>query len=66
MLTLRNISNIINVEFIERPQKEIVYRTIRAVVKNDTLTIVSSSKTKTILPDYHREIEFEDSYSLNK
>jgi hypothetical protein len=61
-----DIPNIINVEFLERPKKEIVYRTIRAVVKNDTLTIVSSSKTKTILPDYHRDIEFENSYSLNK
>ncbi|HKB43406.1 MAG TPA: hypothetical protein VKC90_03420 [Chitinophagaceae bacterium] len=62
----RDIPNIIDVEFVERPKKEIVYRTIRAVVKNDTLRIVSSSKTKTILSDYYRDIEFENSYSLNK
>jgi hypothetical protein len=60
------VPNIIDVEFLESPKKEIVYRTIKAVVQNDTLKIVSSSKTKTILPDYYRDIEFEDSYSLNK
>lgn len=61
-----DIPNIIDVEFLERPRTEIVYRTIKAIVQNDTLRIVSSSKTKTILPDYFRDIEFEDSYSLNK
>jgi hypothetical protein len=61
-----DIPNIIKVEFIERPQKEIVYRTIRAVVKNDKLMIVSSSKTKTILSDYRGEIEFENSYTSDK
>jgi hypothetical protein len=60
------IPNIINVEFVERPKKEVVYRTIKAVEKNDTLKIISSSKTKTILPDYYRDIQFEESYSLNK
>lgn len=61
-----DVPNIIEVEFVEKPKKEIVYRTIKAVVKSDTLKIVSSSKTKIILPDYYRDIEFEDSYSLNK
>ena len=61
-----DVPNIIDVEFLEKPKKEIVYRTIKAVVKNDTLKIVSSSKTKAILPDYYRDVEFEDSYSLNK
>lgn len=61
-----DVPNIIDVEFLENPRKEIVYRTIKAVVKNDTLKIISSSKTKTKLPDYYRDIEFEDSYSLNK
>lgn len=60
------IPNIIEVEFVEKPEQEIVYRTIKAVVKNDKLEIVSSSKTKIKLPDYYRDIEFEDSYSLNK
>lgn len=61
-----DVPNIIEVEFVEKPKKEIVYRTIKAVVKNDKLEIISSSKTKTKLPDYYRDIEFEDSYSLNK
>ena len=61
-----DIPNIIEVEFIENPKKEIVYRTITAFVKNDLLKIVSNSKSKTILPDYYREIEFEESYSLSK
>jgi hypothetical protein len=61
-----DVPNIIEVEFVERPKKEIVYRTIKTIVQNDTLRIVSTSKTKTILPDYFRDIEFEDSYSLNK
>jgi hypothetical protein len=65
-LKQRAIPNIIDVEFVEKPKKEIVYRTTKAVVKNNTLQIVSSSKTKTILPDYHGDIEFESSYSLNK
>ncbi len=61
-----DVPNIIEVEFVENPKKEIVYRTIKAVVKNDKLEIISSSKTKTKLPDYYRDIEFVDSYSLNK
>lgn len=61
-----DIPNLIDVEFVERPKKEIVYRTIKAIVKGDTLKIVSILKTKTILPDYYRDIEFENSYSLNK
>ncbi|MBS0646420.1 MAG: hypothetical protein JSR97_07485 [Verrucomicrobia bacterium] len=61
-----DVPNIIDVEFLENPKKEIVYRTIKAVVQKDILRIVSISKTKTILPDYYRDIEFENSYSLNK
>lgn len=61
-----DVPNIIAVEFVENPKKEIVYRTITAFIKNDVLKIVSNSKTKTILPDYYRDIEFEDSYSLSK
>lgn len=61
-----DLPNIINVEFIERPKKEIVYRTITALVKKDKLKIISISKTKTTLPDYKSEIQFEESYSLKK
>ena len=61
-----DIPNIIDVEFVEKPKKEIVYRTIRAVVKNDTLRIVRNLKTKTVLPDNNPDIEFEDNYNLSK
>ena len=61
-----DVPNLIEVEFVEKPKKEIVYRTITAFVKNDLLKIISNSKTKTVLPDYYRDIEFEDSYSLTK
>jgi hypothetical protein len=62
----KEIPNIINVVFVEKPKKEIVYRTIKAVVRESKLTIISSSKTKTTLPDYYRDIEFEDGYTLTK
>ncbi|MFL5740216.1 MAG: hypothetical protein ACJ75B_08360 [Flavisolibacter sp.] len=61
-----DVPNIINVEFVERPKSEIVYRTTRGVVKKDTLIIVSTNKTKTILPDYNRDIEFENNFVLRK
>lgn len=60
------IPNIINVEFVEKPKKEIVYRTIKSIVKDENLIILSTIKTKVNLPDYHRDIEFEDSYALSK
>lgn len=61
-----DIPNIINVEFVETPKKEIVYRTIKSIVKGENLIILSTTKTKVNLLDYHRDIEFEDSYTLSK
>jgi hypothetical protein len=68
ILNLKNgdLSNIIGVEFVENPKKEIVHRTIKGVIRNNGLTVVSTTKTKTMLPDYHEEIMFENSYALNK
>ncbi|GGA92499.1 hypothetical protein GCM10011511_14850 [Puia dinghuensis] len=60
------IPNIIGIEFIEVQRKEIVYRTIKGVLQNNLLVIVSASKTKATLPDYFREIEFENGYVLQK
>lgn len=60
------VPNLLNVEIVERPKREIVFRTIKAIMQNDTLKIVSSSKTNTLVPDYIRDIEFEGSYSLSK
>jgi hypothetical protein len=61
-----DLSNIISVKFVEHPKKEIVHRIITSVIKNDTLRVLSTTKSKTTLPDYHEEIMFEDSYTLSK
>ena len=61
-----NLPNIIRVEFVENPKKEIVYRTIKGLLQNGALVIVSTKKNKIILPDYHSEIMFEKSYALDK
>jgi hypothetical protein len=61
-----DIPNIINIEFVEQPKTEIVFRTVKGIIKNDTLIIVSINKTKTILPDYYRDLEFENNFSLRK
>ena len=61
-----DVPNIINVEFVEHPKKEMVYRTVKGIIKNDTLIIVSTTTTKTILPDYNRNLEFENNFVLRK
>lgn len=61
-----DIPNVISVEFVERPKNDIVYRKIKGFIKNDTLIIVSATKTKTFLPDYNRELEFENNFTLRK
>lgn len=61
-----DLPNIIRVEFVENPKKEIVYRTIKGIVQNGALVIVSTAKSKVTLPDYHSEIMFEKSYALDK
>jgi hypothetical protein len=67
-INVRNgdLPNVIGVELVENPKKEIVYRKIKAVIQNNTIVIVSTTKNKTMLPDYHEEIMFEDSYALDK
>ena len=61
-----DIPNIIVVEFVEAPKKEVVYRTIKGIIQKGTLVIISATKTKINLPDYYPEIEFEDKYELRK
>ena len=61
-----DVPNVAKVRFIEKPKREIAYRVSKATLKNNTLTVVATTKTKTILPDYHRDIKFESSYSLEK
>ena len=54
------------VEIIEAPIVEIVYRTSKAIIEKDTLKIISCKKTKTEIPDYYSELEFEDEYKIEK
>jgi hypothetical protein len=61
-----DLPNIIDVEFVHKPQKEIVYRTIKGVMQQGTLAIVSSTKTKSMFPDYQPDIELEETYELSK
>lgn len=61
-----DIPNVINVEFIEHPKKEMVYRIFKGVIQDDTLIIISATKTKTLLPDYVHNIEFENNFVLKK
>jgi hypothetical protein len=61
-----NIPNIINVEFVEVPKKGIVSRSTKGVIDNNKLAIISSFKTKTTLPDYQPDVEFQNFYELNK
>lgn len=63
---VKDIPNIVEIEFVEQPKKEMVYRTTIGKLVGDKLEIVSSSKTKTSLPEYLTEIEFEKYYELRK
>jgi hypothetical protein len=62
----KDIPNIVEIEFVEQPIKEIVYRTTIGKLDGQKLEIVSSTKTKTSLPDYLKEIDFEKYYELRK
>ena len=60
------VPNMVTIQFKENPQKEIIERTNIGVISGDTLTIISSFKTKSILPDYHRKLIFKANYKLAK
>lgn len=60
------IPNVIDIEFVEAPKKETVYRTIKAIRDEDCLVIVFITKTAGTLPDYHRPLEFEANYTRRK
>ncbi|RED26691.1 hypothetical protein BD847_0613 [Flavobacterium cutihirudinis] len=62
----KDIPNIIEIEFVEIPNKEIVYRTTLGRIKDRKLEIISSDKTKTTLPDYFDEIAFEKYYEIQE
>ncbi len=60
------LPNLIKVTFVENLEKQIVYRTIKGLLRNNTLEIVSTIKSKITLPDYYPEIMFEKIYTLDK
>lgn len=62
----KNIPNIVTIEFVEKPQKETIYRTTTGKFVNKQLEIISISKTKAKLPDYFNDITFEKMYELLK
>gem|GEM_PF-872688 len=59
-----DIPNIVEIEFVEFPKKETVYRTTIGKIENEQLEIVSSTLTKTSLPYNLREIGFEKFYKI--
>lgn len=60
------LPNHIEVEFIEIPKKQVVYRESKFLRKDNKLIFLSTFKTKTMLHDYNRTIEFEKYYTLKK
>lgn len=60
------IPNVVEIEFVEIPKKETIYRTTIAKLHNGKLEIISNDKTKTTLPEYLSEIGFEKYYNLRK
>ena len=60
----KDIPNVVEIEFVEFPKKEIVYRTTIGKIENEKLEIVSSKLTKPTLPYYLREIGFEKYYKI--
>lgn len=61
------LPNIVEVTFIEKPQKEIIYRITKANIKSDKIRIISIKKTKSILlSDYTKELRFKEIYKKEK
>jgi len=56
------IPNIINVEFVESPQKDTVLRTIKGIVTTNSIAIIMYSKTISRLSDYNDDLIFENDY----
>jgi len=65
-IKVKDIPNVVEIEFVEEPKKEIVYRTTIGKLENEKIEIISSTKTNTSLPDYIIDIGFEKYYQLRK
>lgn len=61
-----SIPNLVEVEFIENPKKETIHRTTKGILKDNTLLIISTIKTKTKLNDFRKTLNFEKVYTLNQ
>lgn len=62
----KDIPNIVEIEFVEKPLKEIIYRTTIGKLEGEKLEIISNEKTKTSLSENLKEISFEKYYELRK
>ena len=59
----KEIPKEIIVVLVENPEKETVVRTVKAVLKDNKLYIISSKKTKTNIKDFQNEWKFEEFYT---
>ncbi|MFT3920851.1 hypothetical protein [Cloacibacterium sp.] len=59
----KEIPKDIVVVLIENPKKETVVRTVKTILKDNKLYILSSNKTKTNIKDFHNEWKFEKLYT---
>lgn len=57
-----DLQNIIEVTFIEKPRKEMIFRKTIGVLMGNKIIIISSEKSKSSLPDYSDELYFKDFY----
>lgn len=56
------LPNRIEITFVEKPKKEIIYRITKAILIDDKIKIVSKEKNKSDLPDFTGKIEFKEIY----
>ncbi|HLV51775.1 MAG TPA: hypothetical protein VKY44_07440 [Flavobacterium sp.] len=57
-----NLPNSITITFLEKPNKETVYRVTKGILVDDELKIISSLKSKSNLFDYMPGLKFADVY----
>lgn len=61
-----DVPNVVEVEFVKTPKRETVHRTIKAIIDDEVLKILSSTKTRASLPDFYPEMHLADKYYLRK
>jgi len=58
----KDLQNCIEVTLVEQPKKETIFRVTKAILMDGKLKVISSSKTKSYLPDYMSELVFKEVY----